>query len=232
MLMLSSNSHQLALTPLSVSCQSLPHLHDRAKAITVNLLSRSTFLGSGTLIERRGNRYTLVTNAHVLRSVSPPYQVRTVDGQSHLAKLSKTYFGKDDLVSLQFESKNSDYQIARFGRSNRLKKGEIVYASGFSRIRQSLQFNCRVGTTVTVLTKAIEGGYQVGYTNQLDRGMSGGPLFNQQGELIGINSLKADPLWEITEYYEDGSLPSPALQKLIERSSWAIAVERLQRPRH
>ncbi|QEI44135.1 hypothetical protein BMF77_04766 [Dolichospermum sp. UHCC 0315A] len=33
-----------------------------------------------------------------------------------------------------------------------------------------------------VLEKALERGYQIGYTNKLEKGMSGGPLLNENGQ--------------------------------------------------
>ena len=55
--------------------------------------------------------------------------------------------------------------------------------------------------------------------------MSGGPLLNRRGEVVGINGIHAYPLWDATEYYADGSEPCAALQDFIARSSWGIPIE-------
>jgi S1-C subfamily serine protease len=56
--------------------------------------------------------------------------------------------------------------------------------------------------------------------------MSGGPLLNQKGELVGISG-RHPVLWENSDNYEDGSQPSPDLQTLINNSSWAIPSEQI-----
>jgi hypothetical protein len=74
----------------------------------------------------------------------------------------------------------------------------------------------------------LEGGYQIGYTNGVVKGMSGGPLLNHDGELVGINGIHGEPLWEVVYLYEDGSEPDAGLQGLIAANSWAVPMERLQ----
>jgi S1-C subfamily serine protease len=77
------------------------------------------------------------------------------------------------------------------------------------------------------LGKALEGGYQIGYTNELKKGMSGGPLLNRWGEVVGINGKHAYPLWNAPSIYQDGSQVRPALNEAIDRYSWAIPVRTL-----
>ena len=77
------------------------------------------------------------------------------------------------------------------------------------------------------MDKALEEGYQIGYTNDVKKGMSGGPLFNTRGEVIGVNGKHAFPLWEAPDFYQDGSQPCEPLQELITRSSLAIPIEKV-----
>ncbi|MGL5064261.1 MAG: S1 family peptidase [Microcoleus sp.] len=231
---------------------SIDRLNQLAKSITVRVLSGET-LGSGIIVDKQGSVYQVLTNAHVLRAADPPYQIQTPEGQIHQAKLLKTInFNGNDLGLLQFTSPDN-YAVANFGNTSPLKVGDEVFAAGFafsvetSQItpshpilpspkqegstayqvnqQKSSSFVFTAGKFSLMLDKALEGGYQIGYTNQVARGMSGGPLLNRRGELVGINGLHANPLWDAPDFYQDGSTPNPPLQQKIARLSWAVPIE-------
>jgi hypothetical protein len=86
-------------------------------------------------------------------------------------------------------------------------------------------FAFRPGRVTLILDRPLEDGYQIGSNNDVEKGMSGGPLLNLRGEVVGINGIHAYPLWDATELYADGSEPCPPLQDFIARSSWAIPIE-------
>lgn len=48
-----------------------------------------------------------------------------------------------------------------------------------------------------VLKKSLQEGYQLGYTNEIEQGMSGGPVLDQSGRLIAINGRLKYPLTNI-----------------------------------
>ncbi|GAA6620582.1 hypothetical protein NUACC26_063980 [Scytonema sp. NUACC26] len=63
------------------SIQSVKQLHSYAQAISVKVMSSSDVLGSGFILRKEGLVYTVLTNAHVLRSGHPTYRIQTVDGR-------------------------------------------------------------------------------------------------------------------------------------------------------
>ncbi len=211
-----------------------PHLQHIAKSITVKVLSKD-FLGSGFVIHKQGSVYTVLTNAHVLRSGHPPYQVKTPDGQIYAANLSKsvetlhaTSLQGNDLALLQFRSPNATYAVASLGSASTLSVGNEVFASGFPsdpERNQDKGFVFKAGQVSLVLEKALEGGYRIGYTNDIQKGMSGGPLLNRVGKVVAINGMHAEPLWGDPYVYQDGTQPEPLLRKQMSQYSWGIPIE-------
>lgn len=208
---------------------SLPKI---ARGITVEIQD-SEFLGTGFLVKKKGDLYIIATNAHVVRAAKPPYRIKTVDGKVHSASLVVNQnFAAFDLALLQFRSTDKNYQIANLGTSPGAE--EPVYAAGFVSGSDDLDaeitdFKLTDGKVSLVLNKALEGGYQVGYTNQIEKGMSGGPLLNDRGEVVGVNGKHAYPLWEIPNRYEDGTETCQDLSQKINGFSWAIPVESLMK---
>ena len=73
-------------------------------------------------------------------------------------------------------------------------------------------------------------GYQLGYTNNVENGMSGGPVIDAQGRLIGINGRLKHPFIGINAYvFTDGSMPSKKQFLQMETLSWAIPIAKFQK---
>ena len=200
----------------------------QATDITVKILS-TEFLGSGILLKKNGNIYTVLTNAHVLEAGQSPYNIETPDRKIHKAKVSKKMkFGKYDLAMLEFSS-STIYAVASIGTQSKI--GDKVFIAGFPAYESEntvKQFTFTTGRIVLVLEKALERGYQIGYTNKLEKGMSGGPLLNENGQLIGVNGMHAYPLWDVPSVFIDGTPADEKLHQQIVRLNWAIAIDKLK----
>ena len=241
---LSEDDTKLQLTTLpSISARKTQAQIDLIAAeISIKVLDRD-FLGSGFIVKRKGNKYIVITNQHVLRAGEAPYKIKTSDGKVYQAQVVADAEIKDrqyDLAILEFEA-DAVYPTATIGNSLYLEVGEPVFAAGFpygeldtnqatpalfKESKNNLELALKPGRVVIILDRALEEGYQIGYTNDVRKGMSGGPLLNSQGEVVGVNGKHAYPLWESPEIYQDGSQPCPALQDLITRSSLAIPIEK------
>lgn len=210
-------------------------IQSAAGAITVKVLSTDE-LGSGILIKKQGEVYTVITNAHVLRAGEGTYRLQTQDGQIYPAWLLQTKFKPNDLALLQFRTRNT-YSVGMLGSSFNLAVGQDVFAAGYAfadeaepkNEKQKLLkgFAFKSGKVSLMLDQALEGGYQVGYTNDIQKGMSGGPLLNHWGEVVGINGKHAYPLWDAPSVFQDGSQACDRLHNLINRTSWAVPIETL-----
>lgn len=214
-------------SPTGISSRSLKWLSERARTITVKIKTGPN-AGSGILIKRQGKVYTVLTNRHVI-TPGAPYVIQTPDGRSHPATLVKKFNFRDtDLALLQFRGQ-SNYAIAKLNRSNQWLAGDPVITAGFPLDpppQQPKGLLITIGQISLLPTQPFEGGYQMGYTNLIHQGMSGGPVLNLQGEVIGINSLHAYPLWGDPYIFQDGSKPSPAQRQQVIQSSWAVPITR------
>jgi serine protease Do len=209
----------------------LQGLQRYARNITVKVLSDDNW-GSGILVRRQGDSYTVLTNQHVLW-IGENFTVQTPDGKSYVAKRdAKTGFGKNDLGMLHFTSTpNNAYPIANLGCSLKLPSGTPVFAAGFPLplTEQSTKgFKFTSGSISLISQKAFEGGYQVGYSNSIEKGMSGGPVLNARGEVIAVNGMHQEPLWGDPYIYQDGSKPTIGFN-ILSHSSWAIPIETVVR---
>lgn len=163
-----------------------PNVSQIAKKITVRIDGVNT--GSGVIIDRHGNRYTVLSNWHVVNSLKS-LKVRTSDGRQHLvATRNIQRIGKLDLATLEFYSQYR-YPLPNLGNSDKTTEGEPIYVSGWAdpsaEIRdRSYQF--LVGHLSGRIANPQDG-YALIYSVNALPGMSGGPVLDRGGNLIGIN---------------------------------------------
>ncbi len=219
-----------------------------ARSITVKVKVGRTW-GSGILVRKQARVYTVVTNQHVI-NLGDRASIQTSDGRIYTAQVRRQEFGDRDLALLQFKSL-SNYPIASLNRSSGLRVGDAVFAAGFPiesefnevasakvgvekpltlaqtqvQKKNPVGFTFATGQISLLPTKVLVGGYQIGATNDVRKGMSGGPLLNRQGKVVGINGMHAYPIWGDPFVYTDGSHPERSQHDVMVRSSWAIPIE-------
>ncbi len=167
-----------------------------------------------------------MTNEHVLTpGYGKQYRIQTPDGRIYLATPLKTgKFADNDLGLLQFSSgKRKVYAIASWNTSSSLCPGDKAFAGGFPFSSPGFVFT--TGQVSLLLPQTFEGGYQIGYTNHIRKGMSGGPLLNSQGKVVGINGKHAYPLWGDSYIFQDGSVTSQQQYQQMMQLSWAIPIQ-------
>ncbi|MDH4421911.1 MULTISPECIES: S1C family serine protease [Bacillus] len=150
--------------------------------------------GSGVIYKKEGNKAYIVTNNHVVDGANK-LAVKMSDGKQVDAKL----VGKDpwlDLAVVEIDG-SAVNKVATLGDSSKLRAGEKAIAIG-----NPLGFDGSV-TEGIISSKEreipvdIDGDQRPDWQAQviqtdaaINPGNSGGALFNQNGELIGINSSK------------------------------------------
>ena len=201
-------------------------IYQMFKSATVRIVKANS-AGSGVIIAREDNIYSVLTSWHVVDSSNPI--ILTVDDNQHQLVEMPRQIGKADLALLKFSSK-VEYPIALI-QPTMPKIGDLVFAAGFPLTineASSLDlgneaFRLTPGKISVIPVKSMPQGYQLGYTNETEIGMSGSPIFNEDGALIAIHGRGKyrDPGFGVY-LFEDGSEPSPEqLEKMIE-SSWGI----------
>ena len=148
---------------------------------------KATALGSGFIIDKKG---MVVTNNHVIQGADDI--IVSVNGSEYEAKV----IGKDpymDLAVLQIQS-DEKFQPVSFGDSDKARVGDWVIAIG-----NPFGFG---GTVTTGIISSRN--RDIGLTRyddfiqtdaSINQGNSGGPLFNLEGEVIGINTAIIAP-WQ------------------------------------
>jgi serine protease Do len=148
---------------------------------------KTNSLGSGFIVDTSG---IAVTNNHVIADADE-INIIMNDGTKIRAELVGVD-KKTDLAVLKFKPPAKPLVAVKFGDSDKLRLGEWVIAIGnpFS-----------LGGTVTAgivsaRNRDINSGPYDSYIQTdaaINRGNSGGPLFNLDGEVVGVNTLIISP---------------------------------------
>ena len=233
-LTLANIPHSLAKTITPATCNIKPDnpesgeydspqkLQTLAKQITVRVIGDNNS-GSGTILAKNGNSYLVVTNSHVLLGVNK-VQIKTPDNQIYSAQiLPNTNFGKLDLAVLQFTS-NQNYCLPKEIASFDINTDTQVIAAGYSSSKGEIVF--RTGTVKQIISQpSLKAGYEIGYTSDIEQGMSGGPIISSQGYLLGINGISSYPLVNSGYVYTNGKSPTNTEIQEFRKLSWGIPIK-------
>jgi serine protease Do len=181
-----------------------------AKKTVVRIESSDGGFGSGVIIGRaeKGNKniYTVLTAAHVVRTPDTNYRIVTpvplnnsgerkrvtvnIEGKSNIKVLPNV-----DLAVVSFES-NYTFAIGTIGNSEFADEGSPVYVAGFPKPGKAIK---RIALQFTggMISSRLDGsesdpkdqnnGYDLAYTNITRVGMSGGPVLDAAGRIVGIH---------------------------------------------
>ncbi|GHC62289.1 serine protease [Gemmobacter tilapiae] len=146
---------------------------------------RSEALGSGFVISEDGY---IVTNNHVIQGADE-IEIEFFSGNRLDAKLIGTD-PKTDIALLKVESP-TPLPFVSFGDSNLMRVGDWVVAMG-NPLGQGFSVSAGI---VSARNRELSGTYDdyIQTDAAINRGNSGGPLFNMDGQVIGVNTAILSP---------------------------------------
>ncbi len=146
---------------------------------------RSSALGSGFVISEDGY---IVTNNHVIEGADQ-IMIEFFEGFDLPAEVIGTD-PKTDIALLKVESEEPLEYVA-FGDSDAARVGDWVMAMG-NPLGQGFSVSAGI---VSARGRALQGSYDdyIQTDAAINRGNSGGPLFNMEGDVIGVNTAILSP---------------------------------------
>ncbi|MBS3026007.1 MAG: serine protease [Dolichospermum sp. DET50] len=203
-----------------------PQLQTIAKQITVRVRDKERG-ASGTIFARKDNSYLVVTNSHVVRRINN-INIITADGQKYAGKiLPDTNFDKFDLAIVEFTS-NQKYclpsEIADRIASFDINLETPVMSAGYAVSEDKLVLT--TGKIQQIISQpSLKDGYEIGYTSDIQPGMSGGAIISNTGNLIGINGISSYPLSNSAYTYTNGKRPTNTEIQEFRKLSWGIPIK-------
>ncbi len=156
-----------------------------ARSVTVKIHSASGRDGSGVIIKKQGNIYTVLTTYPVVERSGVEYIIHSSKGNDYVATKVirlQQYESKLNLAVVQFYSPDA-YLVATLGQFEDVSSGTEVYMAGYPRTicteRQEFEF------TNGLIIGRHKGEF-LRYKPPIWNSMSGAPVFNANGQVIGV----------------------------------------------
>ncbi|MDB4292996.1 trypsin-like peptidase domain-containing protein [Maribacter sp.] len=179
------------------NAQDIASLYKQVNTSVVTILTESKVLdekyqmvmddgiGSGVLISNKGE---ILTAAHVVNDAEK-VTVKFINGEEIPAKVIRSA-PVADIALLQLSWMPKDYEVAEIGDSDKVSVGEQIIILGAP---YGLEHSLSAGyISGRQKQKTRTSGFVINEYFQTDasinQGNSGGPMFNLQGEVIGISS--------------------------------------------
>ncbi len=148
--------------------------------------------GSGVIIAKNGKTYTVLTVNHVVEKPDIKYTVRTSKGKNYQATSVtrlQTAPTDPDLAVVKFESPE-EYPVATIADSDQAVIGTQIFVYGYPATGGLFGAEREPELSpglVTSRPRTRPEGYTLRYQAVTWSGMSGGPVFDSEGRVIGLH---------------------------------------------
>ncbi|NEQ39274.1 MAG: tetratricopeptide repeat protein [Okeania sp. SIO3I5] len=196
------SDNAVAATVKKLSPEAIAQLVEKvdgiAQQISVLITRENLENASGVIIAKQGNTYYVLTAGNA--TTGEGLKIVTHDGQEYVVDANKVKNWRNqglDLALLKFTS-NKSYQVATIGNDPRGRKKRVVFLSGWPALKQPTAANLEsdrrfnagylLGMNEYHSFRFLAYGFGLVYGNLSEKGMSGGPVLDIEGRLIGINT--------------------------------------------
>jgi S1-C subfamily serine protease len=148
--------------------------------------------GSGVIIGRTGNTYYVLTAKHVVLTADE-YNIVAANGKKYKLDYQQVRkFNNLDLAVVQFTSTDT-LSVAQFANSEQTNQGDNIFVSGWPAVGGAITRPTHQVTrgTLTGFQRGDSEGYELLYDSTTAPGMSGGPVFDATGRVIGVHGRAA-----------------------------------------
>lgn len=155
-----------------------------AADVTVRIDRNGTPDASGVLISQQNNTYYVLTARHTFNTMSGRLELVAPDGRAYPFDLDDIILlGDLDMAIVSFVSQ-TNYDTVEIA-SDSVRLGTSIHVAGWLPGDGEGRFTFTPGQVSSFDPQV--GGYEIGYTNVTNAGMSGGPVFNDEGQLVAMH---------------------------------------------
>jgi serine protease Do len=183
--------------PAPIFAMSSPEIAKLAESVTVQINGKSpNFVSGGTgfIIAKEGTTYTVLTANHVVVDPKFTYTIRTSTGKDYQVTRSVLLQKGQNAPDLAFVTFNSaeSYPIVTLGDSEQAAVGTEIFVFGYPGVPESRKyqkdrnFEFSPGYVTSRIPNHPQG-YNLRYNALTKGGMSGGPVFDGEGRVVGIH---------------------------------------------
>ena len=195
--------------PAPIFAISSPEIAKLAESVTVQINGKSPNMvssGTGFIIAKKGTTYTVLTANHVVVNPKFTYTIRTSTGKDYQVTRSvllQKGQNAPDLAVVTFNSAES-YPVVTLGDSEQAAVGTGIFVFGYpanelqEKYGTNRNFEFSPGFVTSRLPNHAQG-YTLRYNAVTKGGMSGGPVFDVEGRVVGIHGQGDQDLDDVTD---------------------------------
>ena len=192
--------------PAPIFAMSSPEIAKLAESVTVQINGQTSGSGTGFIIAKQGTTYTVLTAKHVVADTKDTYKIRTNTKKEYQVTrrvLLQKGQNAPDLAIVTFNSAES-YPVVNLGDSEQAAVGTGIFVFGYpgNRLEQKYGANRNFEFSPGFVTSRLPNhprGYTLRYNAITKGGMSGGPVFDGEGRVVGVHGEADQDVDKVTD---------------------------------